>query len=102
MFAEFVVNAGPGRSFNVFLNGQLALQNFDIYESAGGANLPVVKSFPLTVTNSQITVQLAIVNYGAIIIGIEILVASGGPVSVAVWPKGLLSLIYSGSLVLSA
>src|SRR5437868_3475241 len=97
MFAEFVVNAGPGRSFNVFLNGQLALQNFDIYQTAGGANLPVVKSFPLTVTNSQITVQLAIVNYGAIISGIEILAASGGPVSVAVSPKGPVSLNASAS-----
>ena len=72
MFAEVALN-GPGRTFNVYLNGQLALQNFDIWQTAGGANLPVVKPFPVTVNNGQITVQLSIVNYGAIISGIEIL-----------------------------
>src|SRR5205823_3953176 len=69
----------------------------DIWQTAGGANLPVVKSFPVTVTTGQISVQLAIVNYGAIISGIEILSASGGPVAVAVSPQGPVALGASGA-----
>src|SRR5207249_6327527 len=62
-----------------------------------GANLPVVKPFPVTVTNGQITVQLSIVNYGAIISGIEILSSSGGTVAVAVSPQGPVALSASGA-----
>ena len=46
-------------------------RTFNIFQAAGGANLPVVKSFPVTATSGQITVQLAIVSYGSIISGIQ-------------------------------
>jgi len=54
-FAE-VSNYGPGqRLFNVIANGYTELYNFDIFAAAGGIFVPIDKSFPVSVSNGQLT-----------------------------------------------
>jgi len=65
------------RTFNVSINGQQVLSNFDIYAAAGGANKAVVEAFPATAdTNGQITLQFTSVQDNAKVDGIEILAGS--------------------------
>jgi hypothetical protein len=65
------------RSFDVSINGQQVLTNFDIYAAAGGADKAIVEQFPATVNSSeQITVQFTSVVDNAKVDGIEILPAS--------------------------
>ena len=45
-FAEFYWTSARQRQFNVALNGQPVLTNFDIIAAAGGANRAIVKEFP--------------------------------------------------------
>ena len=48
---------GPGkREFNVFIQGQQVLTNFDIYAAAGGMNIPISLVFTNAVTNSQLQI----------------------------------------------
>ncbi|HEY1338209.1 MAG TPA: malectin domain-containing carbohydrate-binding protein, partial [Bryobacteraceae bacterium] len=56
-FAE-VSMTGPGqRMFNVNINGDRALSNFDIYAAAGGALRAIDKPFTVSVTGGTITIQ---------------------------------------------
>lgn len=56
-FAEISVS-GPGqRLFNVSINGAQVLSNFDIFASAGGANMATDRTFGVTVTGGQISIQ---------------------------------------------
>lgn len=56
-FAEIYMT-GPGeRLFNVAINGAAVLTNFDIFAQAGGIFAALDESFPITVTNGQITIQ---------------------------------------------
>ena len=56
-FAE-ISRTGPGqRQFNVAINGNPVLSNFDVFAQAGGANIALDKSFPVTVTGGQISIQ---------------------------------------------
>jgi len=45
------------RLFNVSINSNAVLSNFDIYAAAGGGNVAVDKSFPVTVTGGRIAIQ---------------------------------------------
>jgi hypothetical protein len=48
---------GPGqRQFNVTIQGQQVLTNFDIYAAGGGMNLPITNIFTTAVSNSQLKV----------------------------------------------
>jgi hypothetical protein len=48
-FAESYITAVGGRQFNVSINGQQQLTNFDIFKAAGGENTAVDKQFPVEV-----------------------------------------------------
>jgi alpha-amylase len=49
--------SGPGkREFNVFIQGQQVLTNFDIFAAAGGMNIPISLVFTNAVTNSQLQI----------------------------------------------
>ena len=75
-FAEFWW-ASPGqRIFNVAINGQTVLSNFDIFAAAGGGLIAVDKAFTVTAT-SAITIQFMSVVDAASVSAIEILPASG-------------------------
>jgi hypothetical protein len=68
---------GP-RHINVDIEGQRVLSDYDIASDAGGVNLAVVKSFPVTVSDGDgMTIQLGSENDGdAFVAGIEVLVSA--------------------------
>ncbi len=73
-FAETYWTSAGQRVFNVSLNGQQVLSNFDIFAAAGAANKAVVEQFTVTASSSgTITLQFTAVKDNAQINGIEIL-----------------------------
>jgi hypothetical protein len=72
-FAETYWTTTGQRTFNVSINGQAVLSNFDIIAAAGGANKAVVKQFSATANASgTITIQFVTVKDNAQVNGIEI------------------------------
>ncbi len=64
---------GPGqRVFNVFIQGQQVLTNFDIYATTGGMNIPVSLVFTNTVTNSQLQILFTPVVDNARVSGVQV------------------------------
>jgi hypothetical protein len=76
-FAEIYFTSAGSRMFNASINGTQVLTNFDILAAAGGPLKAIDQSFPVTVTNGQISIQFS---QGAadqpLISGIEILAGS--------------------------
>jgi subtilisin family serine protease len=58
-FAEIYFTGAGSRVFNVSINGTPVLTNFDIVAQAGGALKALDKSFPVTATNGQISIQFS-------------------------------------------
>lgn len=58
-FAETYFTSVGQRMANIVINGQTVQQNFDIVAAAGGPNVAIDKTYPLTVTNGAIDIQLA-------------------------------------------
>jgi len=56
-FAELYFTTPGQRVFNVSINGQPVLTNFDVVAAAGGGLKAVDRAFPVSVTNTQITIQ---------------------------------------------
>jgi hypothetical protein len=67
-------SGGSGsRVFNVAINGNQVLNNFDIYQTAGGANKAIAENFPVTSdANGRITIQFTAVTDNAMVSGIEV------------------------------
>jgi hypothetical protein len=64
---------GPGqRVFNVFIEGQQVLTNFDIYAAAGGKNLPLTRVFTNSVTDGQLEILFLPISDNARISGIQV------------------------------
>jgi glucosylceramidase len=85
-FSENFWTSSGQRLFNVLINGQQVLTNYDIFASAGGANKAVAEQFPTTSTASgQIILQFVTVVDNAKVDGIEIL---GGPTGPILAPGG--------------
>ena len=77
--AEFFWTSTGQRVFNVSINGQQVLTNFDIIAAAGGADRAIVEQFTTTATSSgQIAIQFTTVTDNAKISGIEILPGNSG------------------------
>ena len=57
-FAEIYCTAVGQRVFNVNINGQRVLTNFDIFAAAGGANKAIDKQFPVNVTTGSVVIDL--------------------------------------------
>ena len=73
-FAETFWTAAGQRLFNVVINGQQVLTNFDILATAGAANKAVIEQFTVTAdTNGRITLQFNTVKDNAQVNAIEIL-----------------------------
>lgn len=72
-FAEIYTGAAftGGRVFDVFVNGTKVLDHFDIFKEAGFMK-PLVKSFTVSVTGTQITVSFAHLVENPKVSGIEI------------------------------
>jgi hypothetical protein len=74
----------PGlRVFNVVINGQTVLPNFDIFARAGALYQAVDAAVPVTVTNGQIAIAFGYVQRNPRICAIEILSATAAPPSLA-------------------
>jgi hypothetical protein len=57
-FAEIYWTAAGKREFNVLINGAQVLTNFDVFATAGGEDIAIVKSFPATASAAgTITIQ---------------------------------------------
>jgi len=75
--AEVYWTSSGQRTFNVSINGQQVLTNFDIYSAAGGADKAVVEQFTATTDSAgQITIQFTSVTDNAKVSGIEVLAGS--------------------------
>jgi hypothetical protein len=73
-FAETYWSSAGKRVFNVSLNGQQVLSNFDIEATAGALNKAVVQQFTVTADSSgRITIQFTSVVDQALINGIEVI-----------------------------
>jgi hypothetical protein len=59
-FAEIYWTKAGQRVFNVSINGTQVLTNFDIIAAAGAPLTAIDKTFPVTVTNSTVTVQFTV------------------------------------------
>jgi alpha-amylase len=55
--AEMWTNAPNGRLFNVIIEGQQVLTNFDIFVAAGGKYIPVTRVFTNTVADAQFKID---------------------------------------------
>lgn len=53
------IAAAGQRQFNVSVNGQQVLTNFDIFAEAGGRDIAVDKSFPIDVTGGNVAIVFA-------------------------------------------
>ncbi|GCE08936.1 malectin domain-containing carbohydrate-binding protein [Dictyobacter aurantiacus] len=73
-FAEVYFTSAGQRAFNVSINGNQVLSNFDIFAAAGGQNKAIVKQFTTNTDGSgTVSIQFtAVVNY-AKICGIEVI-----------------------------
>jgi endoglucanase Acf2 len=75
-FAELYWTQAGQRTFNVSINGQQVLSNFDIVGTAGSANKAVVEQFTTAADSSgKITIQFTTVKDNAQVNGIEVLSA---------------------------
>ena len=57
-FVEPYWDTAGKRVFDVALNGQTVLRNFDIYAATGGMGIGVSKTFPVNVTNGKLTITI--------------------------------------------
>ena len=55
-WAEIYFNAANSRKFNVTINGTQVLTNFDIFASAGGMNIAIVREYTVTPVGNQIVI----------------------------------------------
>jgi hypothetical protein len=82
-FAEEYWTTAGSRTFNVLINGTQVLTNFDIFATAGGEYIAVIKQFTATASSTgTITIQFVTVKDNAQVNGIEIYPSSGSTVTV--------------------
>jgi len=77
-FAEIwfgtIGGGGTGsRVFDVALEGQLVLDNYDIYDAAGGAEIAVIEQFDVQVDDGELTIELTSVIDNAKISAVEVI-----------------------------
>jgi glycosidase len=65
-------NAPNGRVFNVFIESQQVLTNFDIYAAAGGKSIPVTRVFTNSVADAQLQIDFVSVIDNARASGIQV------------------------------
>ena len=71
-FAEIYANSVNSRLFDVFVEGQLFLENYDMFKEAGGKNIAVDTSIVLIVNDGMINIQLSASKDNASIKGIVV------------------------------
>ena len=76
-FAEIFHNSGNSRIFDVYVEGQLFLDDYDIFSEAGGKNIAVDTSLIVSATNNYISIEFTASLDNAAIKGIEVDEAGG-------------------------
>jgi GH35 family endo-1,4-beta-xylanase len=71
-FAEIYASAANARLFDVTVNGQLFLDNYDVFAAAGGKNIAVDTSVTIMVNDTYISIELNASKDNAAIKGIVI------------------------------
>jgi fibronectin type 3 domain-containing protein len=100
-FAEVYFTSAGQRIFNVTINGNQLLTNFDIFAAAGAKNKATVKTFTATAdATGAITISFTSVKNNAKVSGIEIL-TNGGTNTVPSPPAGLNATAGNGQVTLS-
>lgn len=79
-FAEIYLSTNNSRLFDVTVDGQLFLDNYDVHAAAGGKNIAVDTSVSLTPTNNYISLELRASKDNASIKGIVLEEVGGGNV----------------------
>jgi len=98
-FAETYWTAAGRRSFNVLINGTQVLTNFDIFASAGGMDIAIVRQFTAVANSSgRVVIQFTTVVDNAKLSGLEIFTATATVPSV---PTGLVATTSNGSVTLN-
>jgi hypothetical protein len=78
-FAELFFSSAGQRVFNVSLNGAQVLSSFDIYKSANGKDIAIVKTFNVNADSSgKVAIPFSATTNNAALAGIEV---SGGSAS---------------------
>jgi hypothetical protein len=76
---HFMERWGEGRVFNVVVNNETALDDFEVFQVAGGNNKPVVRDARTTVKGGKLLIEFVHESGGSPIInGIEIFRVGGG------------------------
>ncbi len=97
-FAEFFWSMAGQRVFNVFINGNQVLTNFDIIAAAGAKNKAIVEQFNVNANSSgQFVIKYVTVTDNAKSSGIEII--SSGGCSAPTAPSGLGATAISSSQI---
>ena len=71
-FAETSATEAGQRVFNVLINRQSVLTNFDVFASAGGANIALDKQYSVAVSEGELAIALVNVTGSPMISAIEI------------------------------
>ena len=82
-FAELFYAAPRQRLFNIVLNGQTVLSNFDEFAAAGGEFIATDHAFSVTASNGLIDIQLLPFISNPTICAIEIVPSTGAPLASA-------------------
>lgn len=88
-FAEIYWNAVNSRLFNVSIEGQQKLSNYDIFAKAGAKNKAVIESIDVTVTDGTLNINFTTVKDNAKVSAIEVVprVVTPPPPPPTIWVK---------------
>ncbi|MBI2908789.1 MAG: DUF2380 domain-containing protein, partial [Chloroflexi bacterium] len=78
-FNEPNYSAAGQRKFDVSLEGNLVLDDFDVYAAAGGRNIAVDRTFTVAVSDGALNVSFTGVVNNALVSAIEVVWAGGAP-----------------------
>jgi len=79
-FAEIYFSTGGSRIFDVLVEGQLFLDDFDVFSAAGGRNIALDTSIVVTATENNISIEFTASLDNAAIKGIEVTEEGGSNV----------------------
>ncbi|KAL5703905.1 hypothetical protein ACHQM5_022398 [Ranunculus cassubicifolius] len=57
-FSEIILSSQGRRIFDIYIQGERVQKDFNIAEEAGGINMPIIKQYNATVTNSTLEIHL--------------------------------------------
>lgn len=74
-FAECTQTAAGVRLLNITVNGMRVRTNYDIFATAGGMNIAVIESIPVTAVNGKVdlTIASALTTTGAVLAALELI-----------------------------